>query len=80
MKRYEDEAGKRMTLDMLHLGGVEVVMHFGDPERMIQAANYLMRCHAHHFAVLPDYTFGLAVSERGIKCLQEAIKRGDLEA
>lgn len=55
---------------MAQLGGVKCVIHFDDADAMVAAALVLMHCHPHHFAVLPDSRFGLAVSADAASCLQ----------
>ena len=79
MKRYTEEPGKRLTLDALDLGGVEFTWSFGDPEKMQRAALHLMKCHPHHFAVLPDSNFALAMSALAVECLRTAAAEGKIE-
>lgn len=79
MKRYTEEPGKRTTLSDVGLSGLEFTWSFGHPEKMQRAAMHLMKCHSHHFAVLPDRNFALAISSFGAECLKLAIGEGKLE-
>lgn len=78
MKRYKEEPGKRLTLGSIGLGGVAYTVHFDHSDKMIRAANHLMKCHPHHFAVVPNHRYGLVVSEMGAQCLKKAVKEGKI--
>lgn len=79
MKRYEEEAGKRVTLSEVGLDGLEFTWRFQDPEKMQRAAMHLMKCHPHHFAVLPDWGYSLSMSAMAADCLRQAMAEGKLE-
>lgn len=78
MNGTESEKAPAYEIMALGLSGVEFIVSFGDPTALIKAANYLMNCHPHHFAVLPDNHFALAVSKHGALCLKTAVKNGKL--
>lgn len=61
------------------LSSATLVVHFEDPEEMQKAALLLMRCHPHHFAVLPDFSFGLCVSDRAASCIERAVLDGKIK-
>lgn len=79
MKRYTEEPGKRTTLSDIGLGGIEFFIHFTNAENMQVAAGHLMKCHPHHFAVLPDQNFALAMSAMGAECIKQAAIEGKIE-
>lgn len=52
------------------LGGATKYVHFYDVTAMVAAAEALLRCHPHHFAVLADENTTLVVSPGALECLR----------
>ena len=55
---------------MATLGGATELVTFTSHDDLRMAANHLMECHLHHFAVLQDGHCTLVVSPMAVECLK----------
>lgn len=74
MNLYEHTDYTRWTAG--ELNKIESMVGFDSLEDMQKAACHLLQCHRHHFAVLPDSGYKLAVSADAMECLKLALATG----
>lgn len=71
MNVYEHSDIKRWVIG--ELSKLSTMAGFDSSEDMAKAVHHLLACHQHHFVVLPDPGFKIAVSEMAMECLRNAL-------